>query len=112
MVVEGPVPSSSRELPPEKQDHSRVMELILINIMAMVRGVAVLELAAEKGVMEGKWQVERVDGVAKSVRHVEYRTVPKAVVVREESMVPMDSDLVMVMARMMESEREPSPGDR
>ncbi len=44
-VVDGPVLSLSMGLTPEKQDHSAAVE------PSMVRAMALLEVAAEKGVM-------------------------------------------------------------
>jgi len=41
----------SMGLTPEKQDHSSVMEPSLVRAMALLKGMAVLEVAAEKGVM-------------------------------------------------------------
>ncbi len=78
-------------LPPEKQDHSTVVEPSLVKAMALLKGMAVLEVAAEKGIRgENRVLVDLVGGVAQVMREVEYPAGLDAMTAWEKSMGPMD----------------------
>ncbi len=59
--------------------------------MALLKGMAVLEVAAEKGIRgDNRVLVDLVGGVAQAVREVEYPAGLDAMTAWEKSMAPMD----------------------
>ena len=81
----------SMGLTPEKQDHSSVVEPSLVRAMALLKGMAVLEVAAEKGIRgDNRVLVDLVGGVAQAVREVEYPAGLDAMRAWGKSMTPMD----------------------
>lgn len=89
--VEGLSKGLSMGLTPEKQDHSPVVEPSLVKAMALLKGMAVLEVAAEKGIRgENRVLVDLVGGVAQVMREVEYPAGLDAMTAWEKSMAPMD----------------------
>ncbi|MEE9136972.1 MAG: hypothetical protein V3V07_00275 [candidate division NC10 bacterium] len=63
----------------------------LVRAMALLKGMAVLEVAAEKGIRgDNRVLVDLVGGVAQAVREVEYPAGLDAMTAWEKSMAPMD----------------------
>ncbi len=63
----------------------------LVRAMALLKGMAVLEVAAEKGIRgDNRVLVDLVGGVAQAVRDVEYPAGLDAMTAWEKSMAPMD----------------------
>ena len=63
----------------------------LVRAMALLKGMAVLEVAAEKGIRgDNRVLVDLVGGVAQAVREVEYPARLDAMTAWEKSMAPMD----------------------
>jgi hypothetical protein len=59
--------------------------------MALLKGMSVLEVAAEKGIRgDNRVLVDLVGGVAQAVREVEYPAGLDAMTAWEKSMAPMD----------------------
>ena len=76
---------------PEKQDHSTVVEPSLVKAMALLKGMTVLEVAAEKGIRgANRVLVDLVGRVAQVMREVEYPAGLDAMTAWEKSMAPMD----------------------
>ncbi len=89
--VEGLSKGLSMGLTPEKQDHSPVVEPSLVKAMALLKGMTVLEVAAEKGIRgDNRVLVDLVGGVAQVMREVEYPAGLDAMTAWEKSMAPMD----------------------
>ncbi len=63
----------------------------LVRAMTLLKGMAVLEVAAEKGIRgDNRVLVDLVGGVAQAVREVEYPAGLDAMTAWEKSMAPMD----------------------
>lgn len=63
----------------------------LVRVMALLKGMSVLEVAAEKGIRgDNRVLVDLVGGVAQAVREVEYPAGLDAMTAWEKSMAPMD----------------------
>ncbi|MCZ6478837.1 MAG: hypothetical protein O6929_00305 [candidate division NC10 bacterium] len=63
----------------------------LVRAMALLKGMSVLEVAAEKGIRgDNRVLVDLVGGVAQAVREVEYPAGLDAMTAWEKSMAPMD----------------------
>ncbi len=68
-----------------------MVEPSLVRAMALLKGMAVLEVAAEKGIRgDNRVLVDLVGGVAQAVREVEYPAGLDAMTAWEKSMAPMD----------------------
>ncbi len=68
-----------------------MVEPSLVRAMALLKGMAVLEVAAEKGIRgDNRVLVDLVGGVAQAVREVEYPAGLDAMRAWEKSMTPMD----------------------
>jgi len=68
-----------------------VVEPSLVKAMALLKGMTVLEVAAEKGIRgENRVLVDLVGRVAQVMREVEYPAGLDAMTAWEKSMAPMD----------------------
>lgn len=80
--------------------------------MAVTKPMAVVKEVVGEVVAEGKRVAVPVAEVEKPVVQAERPVAPKAMMMPERPMVPMDPEPVMMMGRMTESEREPYRGRR